>query len=174
MQNFKILLHNFVNSLHTYDYILFSASGVVFILLLFLAILLREKTKISLLLVLLSFTSLIAGPIFGYQYIHSKLYGYTITNIQVKELEFSEALVIKGTLTNHGTQTFSKCNIKAITYKGANNFLEEIVYPFKPFNKKSIIKQESLDINKSLDFKLILEPFTYSKEYNVSIKAECL
>jgi len=174
MNNFKVILHNFINSLHQYDYILFSVSAALFLLLLLLAIVLREKTKLSLLIVLLSFVILIAGPIFGYKFVHDTLYKNKITDLKIKKLEFSQALVIKGKILNLGTQKFSTCRINAKAFQGATNFLEEIVFPFKPFSKMSIVKDESLDINQSLDFKIILEPFTYSKEYNVSIKAECL
>ncbi len=174
MNGIKASLQSFIATLHTYDYILFGVSGGLFLLLLLLAILLRGKVFLSLIFVFLGFGVLIAGPIFGYNYIHTMLYKTEISDLQIKRLEFSEALVIKGTLTNLGKQTFHKCKISSKAYKGASNFLEEIVFPLKPFKKMSIFKTEALDINQSLKFKMILEPFTYSKEYNISVKANCL
>lgn len=174
MSNLKVRINTFISSLHTYDYILFGISGALFLLLLILAIILRKKTNLSLLLVLISFLILLLGPISGYLYIHSTLYKNEISQLYIKRLQFSEALVIKGKVTNLGKQSFNKCKISASTYKRPDGILEEIVYPLKPFQKKSILKIEALDINESLDFKMILEPFTYSKEYNVSVKAECL
>jgi len=174
MNGIKASLQSFIATLHTYDYILFAISGALFILFLILAILLRAKTAISLIFVLLSFIILVAGPIVGYNYIHTMLYKTEISELTIKRLEFSEALVIKGKLTNLGKQTFHKCTISSKAYKGATNFLEEIVLPLKPFKRMSILKIEDLDINRSLEFKMILEPFTYSKEYNISVKANCL
>lgn len=174
MSQLKVTLNAFVLTLHTYDYILFSISGALFILLLALAIILRKKTTISLILVLISFIIIIGGPIFGYRYVHSTLYKNEISQLQIKRLEFSEAVVIKGTLTNLGKQSFKNCSITASAYKAANGFLQELIYPLKPFKKMSILKDEDLDIDQSYDFKMILEPFTYSNEYNISIKAECI
>lgn len=174
MNKLKASFQAFVESLHTYDYVLFGICGALFLVLLFLAILLRNRVGLSLLLVLLSFITLIAGPIIAYTYIHSTVYKTEISELEIKRLEFSQAVVIKGKLTNLGKENFKKCKISSSAYRGATNFLEELVFPLKPFFKRSIIKEENIDINSSLDFKLLLEPFTYSKEYNISVKVDCI
>ncbi len=174
MNQLRTTLQDFVATLHDYDYILFAVSGALFFLMLLLAIILRHRTGLSLLLVLFSFIVIIAGPITGYNYIHSTLFKTDITDLKIKRLEFSEAVVIKGTLTNLGKQSYHKCKISSKAYKGATNFFEEIVHPLNPFIEMSIIEQEEINISESIDFKIILEPFTYAKEYNISIKANCL
>ncbi len=174
MNKFKSILESFIASLHIYDYILFGASGALFLLLLLLAIILRKKTGLSLSLVLVSFIVIVAGPIAGYQYIHTTLYKTRISDLVIKRLEFSQALLIKGDITNIGRETFHSCTISAKAYKGANNILEEYVNPLKSFQKMSILKEVSMDINDTVDFKLIMEPFTYSNEYNISLKVACL
>jgi len=174
MNGLRTTVQSFVAGLHTYDYVFFSASATLFLLLLVLAILFRHKLILSLILVLLSFSILIAGPIVGYNYVHTSLYKNEITDLEIKALEFSEAVVIKGHLTNLGQQAFSQCKISAKAYKGPTNFLEEIVLPFKPFLKMSILKKEPLEVNEGLNFKMILEPFTYTNDYNISVKASCL
>lgn len=174
MNQIKLTLQNFVATLHDYDYILFAISGALFFLILLLAIILRHRTGLSLLLVFISFVIIIAGPIIGYNYIHATLFKTEISDLTIKRLEFSEAVVIKGNLTNLGKQPFHKCTISSKAYRGATNFLEEMVYPLKPFLKMSIVKEEDINVSQSVDFKMILEPFTYSKEYNISIKANCL
>jgi len=174
MNQLKITLQQFVASLHDYDYILFAISGALFFLILLLAIILRHRTGLSLLLVLVAFIIIIAGPIIGYNYIHATVFKTEITDLNIKRLEFSEAVVIKGKLTNRGKQPYQKCIISSKAYKGPTNFLEKLVYPLKPFQKMSILKQEDINVTQSIDFKIILEPFTYSKEYNISVKANCL
>ncbi len=174
MNNIKSLMESFVASLHLYDYILFGVSGALFILILLLAIILRNKTGLSLLLVLLAFVIVITGPLFGYQYIHTTVYKTEISELQIKKLEFSQALVIKGNLRNIGSQSFHTCTISAKAFKGPTNILEEYVNPLKPFQKVSILKKTPIEINDSIDFKMMLEPFTYSNEYNISVKVDCL
>ena len=174
MNKLKSVMNSFIAGLHTYDYILFAISGALFLLILLLAIVLRKKMGLSLFLVLLAFVILIAGPITGYQYIHTSLYKTELSELQIKRLEFSEAVVIKGKIQNQGKQSFKKCKISAKAYKEAGNFLEEFVNPLKPFQKMSILKETDIDINESIDFKMILEPFTYSNEYNISVKVDCI
>ncbi|MDF1880289.1 DUF2393 family protein [Sulfurimonas sp. MAG313] len=174
MNKFKSIFQAFVQTLHMYDYVLFAASGALFLLFLVMGILLRNKIGLSLLLVLFAFISLIAGPILGYHYVHASIYKTKISNLEIKKLEFSQAIVIKGTITNYGKESFKRCKISSSAYKGASNFLQELVYPLKPFLKRSILTEEALDINASTDFKLMLEPFTYSKEYNISVKVDCI
>ena len=174
MNKLKAIFQSFIETLHLYDYVFFSASAALFLLLLTLAIILRNRVGFSLFLVFLAFIILIAGPIVGYSYVHSSVYKTKISELSIKRLEFSQAVVIKGTLTNFGQQSFRKCTISSHAFKGADNFLEELVFPLKPFIKRSIIKEENIDINKSIDFKLMLEPFTYSNEYNISVKVDCI
>ena len=174
MNRLKSTIESFVASLHTFDYILFAISGALFLLILLLAIILRKKIGLSLILVLISFIIIIAGPIVGYQYIHATLYKTELSELIIKRLEFTEALVIKGKVKNLGKQTYHRCNISAKAYKGATNILEEYVNPLKPFQKVSIVKEVNMDVNDSIDFKVMLEPFTYSNEYNISLKVNCI
>lgn len=174
MNQLKANLQAFVSTLHDYDYIMFGAVGALFLLLLLLAIVLRKRTITSLVLVLFALIIVVSGPIAGYAYVHSAVYKTEISELQVKKLEFTEALVIKGKLQNLGKQAYHKCTVSANAYKGASNFFEEMVYPLKPFQKVSILLEEDLNITQSLDFKLVMEPFTYSDEYNISMKANCL
>lgn len=174
MNQLKANLQAFISTLHTYDYIIFGAVGALFLLMLLLAIVIRQKIVASLFLIIFALILIVTGPIVGYKYVHAIIYKTEISDLLVKKLEFTEALVIKGTLQNLGKQGYSKCRISASAYKGASNFLEELVYPLKPFDKVSILKEEDLNITQSFDFKLVMEPFTYSNEYNISIEANCL
>lgn len=173
MDALKASIKALVNSFHLYDYVLIGASAGLFLLLLLLAIVLRHKTLTSLLLIIFSFIVIAVGPVIGYKFVHGTIYKHSITDMLIKPLAFSEAILIKGTLTNQGRQTFNSCQINAKAYRGADNFLEELVYPLKPFLETSIVTEDALDVNSSMDFKILLEPFTYAKEYNISVKANC-
>lgn len=173
-QRIKTTLLDFADSLHTYDYIFFASFGAVYLLILLMAIVLRKRVSLSLFLVLLAFVVIIAGPIFGYQYTHGKLYKTEISDLVVKKLEFSEALVFKGKLKNLGQQSFQKCTVTASACKGATNFYEELRCYLEPFQQTSEVYEKELPVNGTLEFKLVMEPFTYSNEYNTSVKADCL
>lgn len=163
----------FIDQLLIYDYILFGTVIALFILLLLLAILLRKKSSLAILLVLISFLILIVGPTLGYIQLHNFLFSTTNRITEVKELEFSQALVIKGEVNNASKRQFSTCKINANLFKVSGNKYLDLLYPLKPFKKMSILKDVNLSPGESYDFKMIVEPFIYSKEYNVSIKTEC-
>lgn len=173
-QKLKSALQGFTDSLHTYDYILFAAFGALYLLILLLAIVLRKRAGLSLSLVLIAFVVIIAGPVWGYTYTHGKLYKTEISEQAVKKLEFSEALIITGKLKNLGMQSYSRCVLTASAHKAPTNFLEEIVLPLKPFQNVSYFHEKVFPVNETYDFKLVMEPFTYSDEFNISIKADCL
>ncbi len=163
----------FIDTLILYDYILFGAVGVLFILFLILAILLRHKTALSVLSVLIAFLILILGPTLGYIKMHQFLYKNEVNITKVQKLEFTDALLIEGTLKNNSKMDFLTCNIKVAAYKVTGNKIKDILYPFKPFKKASLKLDTMIKPKQSKKFKLFLEPFHYSKEYNLSTGANC-
>lgn len=103
---------------------------------------------------------------------HEYLFQNSTKIISQKRLEFMDAIVLKGSLTNESNFDFSSCKITARVHKKSKNELKNYIYQFKTIKKMTIIKK---DISKesSMNFKMILEPFTYSKSYNISLGAKC-
>lgn len=162
----------FIDGLITYDYILFGSSFTLFILLIILAIVLRRKIGLAIFLILLSFSLLILGPTLGYIKMHEYLFKNSTELISQKRLEFIDAIVVKGTLSNESKKKFTACKITAKVHKVSKNALKDYLYQFKSIKNMSIIR-ENIEVGRSIDFKIIVEPFTYSKEYNISLGAKC-
>jgi len=162
----------FLNELMLYDYILFGSVFALFILILILALVLRKKTAVSLFLALLSFIILFLGPTLGYIKMHEYLFANSIKLLSQKQLTFTPALIVKGQLTNISKRNFHRCKITASIIKQGKNKYKNYIYQFKPLKKMSIVEQ---DIRRSQvrDFKIIVEPFSYSKDYNITLKADC-
>jgi hypothetical protein len=169
----KAKITAFIDQLLIYDYALFGAVILLFILFLILAILLRKKIVLSIILILLSFVVLILGPTLGYQQLHNFLFKANTTITEVKTLEFSKAIVIKGVLINASSRDLFTCKITAKMFKVSGNRYLDMLYPLNPFKKMSILEDVNLSKNEQYEFKMIVEPFTYSKDYNVSIGANC-
>ena len=165
-------LGTFLDSLITYDYILFGTVFTVFLLLVFLGIILRSKTVLALLLILSAFIILIVGSTVGYMQMHKYLYKNTTSVVSQKKLTFTEAVVIHGLLNNTSKFDFKSCKITACAHKVSDNALKNYLYRFKPIRKMSMLEYD-IKKGQEREFKLILEPFTYSKEYNISIGADC-
>lgn len=162
----------FIDNLIIYDHILFASVFVVFLLLIILAVLLRTKVTLSIVLVLLSVLILFLGPTLGYVKMHQYLFKNSVNISSQKRLNFTKAVVVKGTLENESKNDFKNCKITASAYKVSGNSIKDYIYKLKPFKNMSITI-DNISRNEIIDFKIIVEPFTYSKDYNISIGAKC-
>ncbi len=169
----KEKITTFLHSLIIYDYILFGSILALFVLLIVLAIVLRRKLGFAVFLVLFAFALLSLGSIFGYIEMHKYLFKNKVELISQKKLNFTPAVVVKGKITNESKFDFSTCTITAKAFKVTKNKYKNIILKLKPFQKMSIVQKE-LKKGQSKDFKMIMEPFTYKKEYNISVEANCL
>ncbi|PHS59035.1 MAG: hypothetical protein COB17_00400 [Sulfurimonas sp.] len=168
----KYKIATFLKDLITYDYILFATIFILFILLIILSILLRKKTTISISIVLFAFLLLFIAPFIGYIKMHDYLFkNFTLITSQ-KKLEFTKAVVVYGSVKNLSKYNFKKCIITAAAYKVSGNSIKDSILKFKPFKKTSII-ESNINKNELRNFKIIIEPFIYSKDYNISIGAKC-
>ena len=162
----------FIEGLITYDYILFGSVFTLFILFIILAIMLRRKMALSIFLILFSFIILTLGPTLGYIKMHEYLYKNSCKLVSQKKLSFTPAIVVNGTITNESKFDFSSCKITASVYKSSKNIIKKYIYPLKPLKEVSILEDNILK-GETQKFKMIVEPFTYNKEYNISIKGSC-
>ncbi|MDF1877205.1 DUF2393 domain-containing protein [Sulfurimonas sp. SAG-AH-194-L11] len=162
----------FIDGLIKWDYLLFGSVFVLFLLFIILAIVLRKKLVLALLFLILGFSTIIFGPTLGYIKLHETLFKNSCKLLSQKRLQFMEAVVVKGSLTNESNKNFRECKITVSAYGVSSNKLKNYLKRFKPFKKMSIVGK---DIAKSetRKFKIILEPFRYSKDYNISIGADC-
>ncbi len=169
----KHQINNFLAGLVTYDYIFFAAVALLFILLLVLAVVLRNRLTLAVLIILFAFIELILGSTLGYKSMHAYLYKAELEVTEFKALEFTDALVLKGTLTNASKLPFTHCDVTAGAYKVSGNSLLDMLYPLNPFAKASIVVKQDLAVGESVDYKIIIEPFTYSNEYNITTGVRC-
>lgn len=165
-------LSAYIGTLGTVDYLILGGSLLLFLLFLILALLLRTKRMLSLLLIFLAFAIIILLPTLGSQKLHDVIFKHTLSINEVRKLEFSEALVVKGLFENNSTLTFNACTLTAEVYKVTGNSMLDIISPLNPFQKGSIVL-EDISPGQKADFKIFVEPFTYTDEYNISTGARC-
>lgn len=164
---------DFIRHLLIYDYLLFGGIILVFILVLILAIVLRHKLGLAVFLVLVAFGILTAGPVAGYLILHQYLFKHAVVMQEAKALEFTEALLIRGEIENRSKRPFTECTLNAGVHKVTHNRFLDPLYPSFPFKKSSLHLTVTIKPGESAPFKLFVEPFRYSKEYNITLKANC-
>lgn len=162
----------FMNGLIFYDYILFGSVFFIFILLIIIGIILRNKTALAIFIIFLAFIMLTVGSILGYIKMHQFLFKNSTSITSQKKLTYTKAVVVYGVVKNISDIDFKSCNITASAYPVSGNSIKDYILKFKPFNKMSISEQDVLK-GEEREFKLIIEPFTYSKDYNISLEARC-
>jgi len=168
----KAKISAFIEGLIPLDYVLFATSFVLFILFIIIALMLRKRVLLSVLFILLSFTTLILGPTLGYIELHNYLFKHSVTLVSQKKLTFTKAVVVKGVLKNESKKNFKSCKITASAYAVTSNKYKNYLKKLKPFKKMSIVEKD-IAVSEAREFKIIVEPFTYSKDYNISLGADC-
>ena len=166
----KIL--EFIHGLTNYDYILFATLFFVFLLLLFLTLLLRKRAFFASVFLLLSLATLFVGPFVGYIQLHDYLYKNSSNITEIKALEFSPALVVIGNITNESQRDFSTCKINVNIFKVAHNQILDAVFPYNPFQTMQVTETDIAE-GETRDLKIIVEPFSYKQDYNVSLGVDC-
>ncbi len=162
----------FLDNLITYDYVLFSSAFTLFILFIILGLILRKKVALAIFFVILAFLILILVPSLGYSQMHKYLFKNTTSLTQQKRLQFTDAIVVRGDLINESKRNFKSCKITAKVHKVSKNKYKNYILKFKIIKRMSIIEKD-ISKGKTRNFKIIIEPFTYSKDYNITIGAKC-
>lgn len=169
----KAKIIDFIHHLIIYDYLLFGGIFILFLLFLVLAIALRHKMVLAVFFVIVAFSLLTVGSLVGYIQMHKYLFKNKIVLHEVKALEFTEALLIKGEINNTSKRPFQECTVYTGVYKITHNQYIDRLYPYFPFKKSSTKIVKPIPSGESRPFKLFVEPFRYTKDYNITIKAEC-
>ncbi len=169
----KTRILDFIHTLSLYDYLLFGGILFFFLLFLILAVLLHQRLKIAITLIFMAFLVITAGPFGGYMLLHKILYNHTITLTTVQDLEFTEALLIRGDLNNTSNQTFKECTITFGISKTSSIKQLDKLYPYAPFRTQKIILKGALKPKESRSFKLLVEPFSYPKKFGVTARGQC-
>lgn len=169
----KTKLVDFIHHMLIYDFLLFGGIILLFILILIAAVVLREKIALAVFLVLVAFGVLTAGSFAGYAMLHHYLFKHRITLGEVKALQFTEALLVKGEIANLSKRTFAECTVTVGVHKVTHNPYIDPIYPYIPFQKSTIRLDQTIEKGGKKPFKLFVEPFRYTKDYNITVKAAC-
>jgi hypothetical protein len=162
----------FIKELIIYDYILFGSLLLLFIILIVFGMLLRKKIIMAILIILFAFVTLFAGSFFGYVAMHQYLFKNETVLISQQRLNFTDAVVVYAKLKNISKRDFISCKVTATAYKVSGNKLKNYLFKFKPIAKMSIIEND-ISIGDEREIKLIIEPFTYKSDYNISLGVDC-
>lgn len=164
---------DFLHQLSLYDYLLFGGILFLFLLTLFLAIFFHHKLKLAVTLIILSFIILTAGPPVGYLTLHYYLYKHSINLTTVRDLQFTDALVLRGEIKNISKLPINNCTLYVGVAKKSPYAILNRLYPYIPFRRKTVDLDLSMKPGESHEFKILIEPFHYSHPHTVTVKGIC-
>jgi hypothetical protein len=170
----KTQLLHFINTLALYDYLLFGGILFFFFLFLILAVLFHHKLTLAISLISCAVILLIGAPFGGYMLLHKILYKHTITLTTVQDLEFTEALLLRGDINNTSKQTFKECTLYfGISKTSSIKILNNKIFPYIPFHRQTFTLTRPIKPNSGETFKLLIEPFSYPKKFSVTAWGVC-
>ena len=173
MEKARHIITTFLKTLSFYDYIGFFLSLFIFILFIVLALMLRKHTKRSLFLLFLGFTTLFAGPVMIHKVIKNTLFLSEVTLSEMKQLHYSDTLLIKGKIDYKGKKEANHCEIKANIYKQGANVVKDFVYKLKAYRSGKQKIDKLFSQGDSENFKIVIEPFRYQGDYNMTLESGC-
>lgn len=173
MGKIKATILDFFNTLSVYDYVGFILTIVLFTLFLILALLLRRRTKLSMFFVLIAFTFFFVGPSAAHIFVKKTIFKSNPILSEVKKLVYSDTLLIKGSLLYVGKKDANHCRIEANLHKHSENSLKDFAYDLKSFRSGSQMIDQKFTKGDSVDFKIVIEPFSYQGDYNITVHSGC-
>lgn len=156
------------------DYIVFAWLILLFFLFIFLAIVLAKKRPlISILVVLFDFMLLFGTPFVMKHYLDAALRSHTTELTTVKQLTYSDTLILQGTLTNTSAQNFSWCTVHFNMVSKESEGVARLLETLNPSHQTSIFIEEPPQSGASVAFEKVVENFRLDESLEVMPKAEC-
>ncbi len=174
MESFKSSYLAYVGHFHMTDYIAFAWLVLLFFVFLFLAILLaRGRPLLAMIIVILDLALLGGGP-FGIKYIlDSKIRDVETKLETIKQLTYSDTLILQGTLQNRGKVNFNWCKVHLNIYPKQKNGAIYKILPIKSLHERSITIETPPKKSELVTFELVWENIRLDENQSVVAKGEC-
>ena len=174
IDNLKESLLTYIDHLLIYDYMAFGWLILIFLLLLFLSLgILRKKPILALFLIIFDFCFLIIAPFAIKWYLDDKLRPNETETTLIKQLKYSDALIVEGNVTNNSKFDFVTCKTHVDILKDYKNEYKNKLSFINPLIKRSILLKTPPKKAEKVTFRIVISPFEYKADFNVTAYSEC-
>ncbi len=174
MNELKFSIFNYLNHFGLYDYIAYAWLFLTFFIFLILSlILIRKSTKISIILMLISFILFFTGPPILKYFLDTTIRPVKISKINFKKLHFSNTLIVDTKIENISKKIYNECLINVKVYKREKTKIKIFISKLKPITYRTIISKQKLKPGEFMSSRIVFYNFTYNHDINVSTSAEC-
>lgn len=139
-----------------YHYGTIALTLLIAILFFSLAILLRKKLWLFLILFLLSLFTLFAGPFISFNAIDAVVRKLSFSKLEIQQLVYVDDIIVRGVVTNNGKVPISQCTITASRSKTSQNEWLKLGYSYTKLSSETTKLPMKLNIGESQEFKISL------------------
>ncbi|CAD7287881.1 DUF2393 family protein [Campylobacter suis] len=156
------------------DYMAYGWVVLCFILLMLIGFYCTIKWwwQIGFLIILLDVIALFVGGYYANLELSKRLRPTEISPLYLKQLKYSDNLVVDLNITNLSKNTFQICKINIGFYANSDQELKNFVNAINPFRVKSIYIGEPLHPGATKELTTVVENFAFI-DYNTTVKTEC-
>lgn len=153
----------------TYIWFIFLA----FLFLILSIILFQKYTIMGFFIFLLSLLIFFIGPFAIKWYLDGTTRKNETTINLIKQLQFSNTLILQGSIHNLSKKDFSTCKINFGFFRNSKNKYKQFFSELFPAQKRFFMVTQPIVKNESVDFRVVLENFRLHEDVNISTKSEC-
>jgi len=170
----KTSIITYLSHFGMYDYVGYAWLVLVFFTSLILTIFLTKKsTFLSIFMLFTSLALLFAGPFVLKHYLDKFLRAHSTKTTSVKRLNFTNALIVNGEITNTSKHSFSTCSVDISILKNSTNHIKNILNRLKPIREMTISIDKPIGIGETKEFRVVFDRYTYKQDVNVSVNSSC-
>lgn len=174
IEMYKDKLDAFLSVYSVFDILGFLFAMILGLLFLILAVSLRKRLGVMFLMLLLSIASFGGGPFFMKFMVDTIVRKTTIENLDVKQLVYTRAVIVRGTLVHSGKMDLKDCVVKVEIWKKATKMIDEYIrYVKKPTYKQEFEVVKSLPLGSTYDFQVVYDDFRLDENQEVVVKSKC-
>ncbi|EAJ5693367.1 DUF2393 domain-containing protein [Campylobacter fetus] len=146
---------------------------LVFLVVLFLVIILIFKRPgLASILLIADIVFVFLGIFYTHKFIDGTLRKREIMISDIKQLNYSDTMIVDLNLTNKSNKAFKYCNVNLKFYKVAPNKFKNYINSLKPFYKKNNVIEDGVNIGQTKNLRLVINDFRPT-DYNTTVTSEC-
>lgn len=174
MENLKASTLTYIGHFQMADYIAFAWLILLFFITLFVAILLAKRRPVLAIFIIFFDLILLGSGPFGIKMVLDSYMRKTVIELTTtQQLIYSDTLIIRGNLHNHGKFDFSLCKVHASIHPKTDDGFLAPLHKLKLLWQKSIFIEQPPAKGAHTPFELVWDGIRLGEEHNLSVKGEC-
>lgn len=174
MINLKDSFLNYANHFQIVDYLAFTWLAILFFLLLFLAIFIAKgRPLLAMVVVFLNILFLFIAPFGIKHFLDLRIRSNEVNLTTVKQLYYSDTLILRGVLANSSNIDFKQCKIKVSIYPKQKYEFLNILKRLKPHHFCEINIEYPPKKGEYVDFEYIWDNFRLNDTHEIYTIGEC-